>query len=812
MHRRQLLCGLLIVHTSLVHTKELIPQKTVGEIALEGLNGQQTQESLQLKDKKIVFHLQDEKLVDVLHRLAAHKKVNLVTPQTDVKFTDIKVNFRLPYKIAIDKAWDIALSMLKIAGYSAVTKKNFVSIVSTTQINSEPAPIFVNEPLELLPKTETTIRYIYYFENINLSDTTTNSKANLTTVLTDLLPQAAQQNFLLDENHNYLFLTGSARTIRDVLGIIKELDQTGFREAALIMPLQFTNASDVVATMNKLISGADGQDQFRFPTFMQNKSDTSKSYFADSTRLVAIERTNSVAIMGLKDSVAKVRDFIQKYLDKKIDSERITIHIKPLQYLKAEDLVTVLTNLIAQQGQSQSTGDNSVANILKGVIVVAEKTQSAGDQGGPSIQDTNQEIGSQITTQNKGAIIGGNNIIVGAKERDWHIIERIIDELDTLQKQVALEVLVVNLSVTASKSLGTQLRGVTSGQLPYDVKWQSAQLAPPILNNITTAAGTTIDSTKGLDADLLQPVTSGNTTTNLATNAPVGATLLTFQDQNGIASVLQILSTYTDATIVSQPYVVTTNHKQADISIISTRVVPGSSDPQSTGGPVILNNDKIYAALTVNILPRISGDGKNINLEIIVRVNDFSNPNAASGNNTISKRTVQTNANMLDKQVLVLGGLAKITVTQSTNETPLFGRIPIIGTLFKNQRRDYDNQSIMIFICPTIINPRLGGGSNEFTTKKYINARNTELDQANVFHNLRDPITKYFFTPQVDADMIRAGDSYMDQGIYGTGAGFEPNQMQGSAEKAPTSAQADIVAIKNVLQDLKENPFESIKA
>lgn len=812
MHRRQLLCGLLIVHTSLVHTKELIPQKTVGEIALEGLNGQQTQESLHLKDKKIVFHLQDEKLVDVLHRLAAHKKVNLVTPQTDAKFTDIKVNFRLPYKIAIDKAWDIALSMLKIAGYSAVTKKNFVSIVPTTQINSEPAPIFVNEPLELLPKTDTTIRYIYYFENINLSDTTTNSKANLTTVLTDLLPQAAQQNFLLDENHNYLFLTGSARTIRDVLGIIKELDQTGFREAALIMPLQFTNASDVVATMNKLISGADGQDQFRFPTFMQNKSDTSKSYFADSTRLVAIERTNSVAIMGLKDSVAKVRDFIQKYLDKKIDSERITIHIKPLQYLKAEDLVTVLTNLIAQQGLSQSTGDNSVANILKGVIVVAEKTQSAGDQGGPSIQDTNQEIGSQITTQNKGAIIGGNNIIVGAKERDWHIIERIIDELDTLQKQVALEVLVVNLSVTASKSLGTQLRGVTSGQLPYDVKWQSAQLAPPILNNITTAAGTTIDSTKGLDADLLQPVTSGNTATNLATNAPVGATLLTFQDQNGIASVLQILSTYTDATIVSQPYVVTTNHKQADISIISTRVVPGSSDPQSTGGPVILNNDKIYAALTVNILPRISGDGKNINLEIIVRVNDFSNPNAASGNNTISKRTVQTNANMLDKQVLVLGGLAKITVTQSTNETPLFGRIPIIGTLFKNQRRDYDNQSIMIFICPTIINPRLGGGSNEFTTKKYINARNTELDQANVFHNLRDPITKYFFTPQVDADMIRAGDSYMDQGIYGTGAGFEPNQVQGSAEKAPTSAQADIVAIKNVLQDLKENPFENIKA
>ncbi|MCL4379876.1 hypothetical protein M1466_00070 [Candidatus Dependentiae bacterium] len=788
-------------------------QKTIGQVMAEAVVISNTPSENNEKNKQIVFHLQDEKLIDVVNRIAALKKINIVAPQGDTKFTEIKVNFRMPYKISLEKAWEMTVSMLRVAGYSVVPKKNFTAIVATTAINSEAAPIYINEPLDLLPKTDMAIRYVYYFENINLSDQSSNSKANLTTILTDLLPQTAQQNFLLEDSYNYLLITSSARTIRDIVGIIKELDQTGFREAALIMPLQFANAVDVVAIMNKLIPGGEQQDPFRFPVFNQNKSDTSKSYFADSTRLVAIERTNSIAIMGLKDSVAKARDFVQKYLDKAIDSERITIHVKPLQYLKSEDLAQVLTNLISQQGQSQSTGDAStVATVLKGVIVVAEKNQGAAEAGGQQLQDTHPELGAQITTQNtnKGATIGGNNLIIGARERDWHIIERMIDELDTLQRQVALEVLVVNLTVSATKQLGAQLRGVAAGQLPYDTKWQSAQLGqggslPAVVVN--TLPGGTLDSAKGLDADLLQPVTSNGTTQNMASNASIGSTIFTFKDQNGIASVLQVLSNFTDATVISQPYVITTNHKQADISIISSRVVEGSSDPQSTGGPIIVNNDKIFAALTVNILPRISNDGTNINLGIIVRVNDFSDNNPNTNNNTIIKRTVQTNANMLDKQVLVLGGLASMTVTQSATETPLFGRIPIIGNLFKNQLRNYNNQSIMIFICPTIINPRLGGGANEFTTKKYLGARNTELEQANIFHNLRDPITKYFFSPRVDADMIRSGDAYMDRGTYGTGAGYEPNQMQGSNEQESLKND-DIVAIKNVLKDLKENPLD----
>lgn len=761
-------------------------------------------------EKYIPFNLVNERLVDLITKLASRKKVNPVLPQNDTKLSAITVNFRMPHKITIQKAWDLMTTMLKIAGYSLVYKKDFIQILATTDINGVASPIYINEPLVFLPNNDSTIRYIYYFENINLGDQSSNSKANLTTIFNDMLPQAAQQNFIFDETFNCVMVTGSSRNIKDVMRIVQELDQTGFREAALVIPLEFATAADVVATLNKLIPGADQQDSFRFPSLLNPKSDSKGTYFADSTRLVAIERTNSVAILGLKESVAKASDFIKKYLDKPVDSDRITIHVKPLQYLKAEDLAQVMTNLINQQGQSQSTsGETGLAGrILKGVIVVAEKTEAAAAAGGAQIKDTNAELGATITTQNQGAMIGGNNLIVGARQRDWVIVERIIDQLDTLQRQVALEVLVVNLSVAASKALGAQLRGIANAPLPHNEKWQAANLTDPILNTTTdSSANTIINSVKGLDSNLLQPTLTNNVATNLATQSGTGATILTFKDNNGIAGVMKILSTYTDATVVSQPYVITTNHKQADISIISTRVVQGSADPQSTGGPVTINNDKIYAALTVNILPRISGDARNINLEIIVRVNEFSNPDVESGNNTILKRTVQTNANVFDKQVLVLGGLATVRENQEIKETPLLGRIPIIGNLFKNQTRDYANQSIMIFISPTIINPRLGGGSNEFTTNKYLRAREAQIEQMQIFHNLRDPITKYFFSPATDAEQIRSTDAFMDRGEYDTGVGYEPGQVQGAHEQKQTS-QSDIVAIKDVLKDLKENPLK----
>lgn len=53
----------------------------------------------------------------------------------------------------------------------------------------------------------------------------------------------------------------------------------------------------------------------------------------------------------------------------------------------------------------------------------------------------------------------------------------------------------------------------------------------------------------------------------------------------------------------------------------------------------------------------------------------------------------------------------------------------------------------MILICPTIIEPRLQGGTDCYTEKKLDYAQG-DLDDHLNFENLRDPITRWFFKPQ----------------------------------------------------------------
>lgn len=727
------------------------------------------------RERLIYFDLREEKLLDIINRLAGEKQVNLLLPYDQKNLSETTVTFRLAHKISLTQAWDMVATMLDIAGFALIKQSNSLYLIQpNTVIDKAPAPLYINTKTELLPNNDTIIRYLYFFQNIILKGKDGSAdksiQDNLKKILTDMLPeQQPGQTFFVDENYNSLVITNKSNAIKSVVNIIRELDQGGFREAIEVVPIIHTSIDEITKTIGKLISKRE-ETEFRYPSIIAEPKGN-KTYFSSSTRIVPLEQTHSVAIFGLYESVQRVKDFIQKYLDKSVDAEKTVLHIKPLHHLDSEKFAKVLSDFINKM-DDKGVRSTALKDKLLGTVIIQAETEAAVVKPASEPErklEADASIGVALTdTSEQKPTIGGNNLIIAATHRDWKIVEALIEQLDTPQFQVALEVLIVDMTIESSNELNAQLRRITNDNHLHELKWQSAQIAPPALDYTGAEAPTyatrfnDINPVPGLEADLEStqpPLTSSGSTYNIAGSATAGSTVFTFRDKNGIATILTLLKSHTDSKILAQPFIITCNNQQANILDKTTKWVRGEVIPASLpGGAPVIKYSPVIAATRVSMTPRMSMHGDNINLEIRIDANDF-----IGTSDNITKRTVITNANVGDQEVLVLGGISKTQLDDSINGVPVLSKIPFIGHLFKGQSMNFNQRYLVIFISPARIAPvdynasmnvstnnftqeKIAKITNEFTTgTSVIACQASNIRAGENFQCLTDPITTFMF-------------------------------------------------------------------
>ena len=142
----------------------------------------------------------------------------------------------------------------------------------------------------------------------------------------------------------------------------------------------------------------------------------------------------------------------------------------------------------------------------------------------------------------------------------------------------------------------------------------------------------------------------------------------------------KILDAYTNSTLIAQPFITTADNRQASITIAEQRLVDG--DAVSQVGGIKVQKDDVVAATSIDILPRISVDNNNINLNIIVKVEQFE-----PENNNRATRLVQTNANVGNGEVLALGGLISLMIRLATTKRRcLLKYLFLAGSLSEKKR------------------------------------------------------------------------------------------------------------------------------
>jgi len=691
---------------------------------------------------KFLFHFKNENLSNLVNQIAAKKNLNILFDSSNK--LSAKFSFSQSKEYDLDQAWFITQHLLNIAGFSVVKKKNSYQIISNKDVLREPLDIYINVDPNLIPQIEQKIRYLYLFDNLVL---TPNSQIirNLDQILKDML-DAQTNNYLLDSATNSLLISGNLWDIKGVIKIISELDKVGFREAIEVIPLMHTSADHIAKIISQLVTPNNEQKFGYFP----QKSKQNNLYFSENTQVVSIGKSNSIAILGPVDSISKIKNFIIKYLDKPISSAKSLIHVRPLEYMDSNDLAPILQNAVKGKTQnSQAQSDNPLS---KAIIITEQQVTTdvlkPTDTGNPAAANsgTPTTIGQDptlidIERKIEQLASGSNSLIIAANQNDWLELKKIIDEIDTPQPQIVADILIAELDITFTKELGSQTRNINNTNLPQTFNFQTANLAPPILNFNDDG---TINTAKGLAADLLAPAPNTQNITNLATNSVRGSAMASFQDLNGVAYFTRLLNRVNNHNILFHSYVFMKNNYKGTITSSIVNFFPGDASSQQAGA-FRIKRDAITATIGLDMIPTISKN-QTINMDLNIRVEVFDAivPGQVNSRNLSLKATVGNN------EVLVVGGLMRFQNIITDFETPILSKIPIIGSLFYRKRNSALNKNpIYMFILPRIIKPKLNGGLSNYT-KKRIESVKYELTKAEEallgknFTQLKDPITKFF--------------------------------------------------------------------
>jgi len=629
-----------------------------------------------------------------------------------------KVTFRTERPMTKQEVWALFTTFLDLTGLALAKtpEKGTYRVTGAQAANKMPLPSYVGVDADTLPDDDTRVRYVYFVKNSNID--------NLKPVIDQL--RSATSAFTAFVPMRALIITDKAYNIKALMRIVKELDKASPPEVMTIIKLKHTGAEDFKKLYDELTKGDDQRGMVAriFGARKQNES----FFFPETTRVISEPRTNSLIVFGTQETVKKIEDFVAK-VDREVTEVASPLYIYDLQHTDAAAMAELL-NKVTQFGVGTAAG------------------QAGGVREG-------EKYFKPITfTPEK----SGNRLVIRGDYEDYLKAREIISQLDVMQPQVAMEVLIVTADLTRVKTLGSQLRNKTpTSPLGHGVSFQTSGFNS---NNSPTNVVVNNPPGSGLMSSLI----------GLATGASQGTTLMTLQAANGVWAIFEALQNYLNLNVVANPFLITSNKFEATVQL-GTKLRTQTSSVIS-GGNSLNGMGDLEAYIQVTVTPQINSDGL-IQMQVKIDDNEFqlNSSGALTPNRTV--RSVSTSAIVADKEIMVIGGLIKNTISVNVpGKVPILGDIPIIGWLFKNRTDATLRQNLMVFISPQIVQPKLGGGISSYTSKKADYSRKTLAMTPRDEVDKHDPVYRWFFKGR-QADATQDLDDFMSRKMSSLGANHE---------------------------------------
>lgn len=535
-----------------------------------------------------------------------------------------------------------------------------------------------------------------------------------------LRPMVAPNNTIAAHaGNNTLVITDYADNLDRVASVIARID-TPTAINTDVIPIEYGVALDVAALAQQMLQAPGGADPGQ-----------------QGTTIVADPRSNAVLVRSSTPERLKLaRDLIRR-IDSP-ESRAGNLHVVYLRNAQATQLAEVLRGALTGQGGSGSSSGTSIldsaldssGSALEGAFAANLNTSTAGSGMGsgsgsamgasmPDFRDGNQQ---NVAFSAGGATVQAdpttNTLIISAPDPLYRSLREVIDLLDQRRAQVLIESLIVEVNAEDAAEIGVQWMtggdNLANGGTSF---FGGANLGGTGIGASLADSHTTIDA---LGAGMSLGVVKGTVDVLGRPLLNLGVLARAMQRQGGV-------------NVLSTPNLMTLDNEQA--SIIVGRTVPFVTGTYTTTGDGASNPFQTVqredVGLTLRIRPQIS-EGGTVKLSLYQEVSSIdpssSLPTAGSSGTIITrKRALETSVLVDDGQIIVLGGLLEDIVDDSTTSVPLLGDIPILGNLFKYQKRGRSKTNLMVFLRPHIVRTAQDSASLTLDRYNYMRAAQDNL-------------------------------------------------------------------------------------
>ncbi len=394
------------------------------------------------------------------------------------------------------------------------------------------------------------------------------------------------------------------------------------------------------------------------------------------TDIIVYEPSNLLIVTARPRAILKVMKILEAVDLPPSETENIRTFVYYVENGEAKKLAQVLKEIYKPQKTQRILSQNRPRTIKvrpkKTREVPPETTIVGGIQG---------QLHGEISITPYEDI---NALIIKASPSDYLTILQTLKKLDVPSKQVLIEVLIGEVTLTDEVRYGLEWMYQRGGDFTYTIQ------------NVNLGEVGLFGSS---DQGVLPRQTSG--LTGLLTGTK-GATT--------INAILNFLASKGALNVLASPHILALDNQEAKIEIgdeipVATGLVQQPST--TTGATTLVSTGQIQyrtAGIILTVKPHITEKGK-VKLKI---TQEFSSPGqtykvANQDFQGFITRRAETTGIVEDGHSLLIGGLISTKKTKTRSGIPILSDIPILGALFGTTNEETVKTELIVIVTPHII-------------------------------------------------------------------------------------------------------------
>ena len=647
---------------------------------------------------KISMEFRGARLGQILDYLSAEAGLIIVNPVELPK----PITLVAKQKLSIEEAIDALSGVLYDEGYTTLVRGKTLRVVPLATAKRLNLPVQLGANPENIPENDQMVTQILPVQFAKVKDLIENLQPLL---------DANSATLSANESSNSLILTATQASVRRIASIIQAIDGsvTGV-QSVQVFHLFNADATSVAKVINDVYgqSGSSNNQQQggwwgrRGRNGGGNNQQQSEEPIGSEVVAAADTGTNSVVVRASPSTLTSLANVIK---DMDVDNAtRESVFLYKVKNGKATEIADALNNLFsATQSTTNRNGQNNQNR----------RAQQNGNNNTATTDAAALDLSTQVRVVPDET---SNSVLVLSPERNFPLLEDLLAKLDQAQRQVLVRVLVAEVTAEEGVDIGVELQGVNP-------------------------ASETDSSRVFSDFNLF--------------NSTLGLNGFIMENDNFHAAI-SALSTKTQFDVLSRPYILTTDNREAVVNVSQeVPVITGSRTDQDNN--VVTTFDRRDVGIILTVTPQINGEGRVV-LDVAQELSALTElgipvaPDVESP--IIRKRSMTTRVAVENGQTVVIGGLVMDSSTSTNRKVPILGDIPLLGMLFRRKVVSKSNTELLVFLTPQVVT----SPEDLADLSSQLRREMSRLDAAVVPHVLSEHINKLM---KLDLNQPLAPTKYM---------------------------------------------------